>query len=334
MAKLITFNPAIALLLSFFLLTSFAQAQTDAPDCEDHPMISRYPGSVLIWCSADAFAEYHVATGPVTGYRNIDEWTTLEGKVYRHNYELYNETVTMNEVYQNYRNALSRAGFEILAAGSDPNRTRRNEVGGSTWVGVAYIKNPLPQTSKSRLFLGSSSSGGYGHVAAKLARPEGDVYVVVTVYKQSAGRIITQVDITEVAPLEDDKITVDIDYLARELAIKGAVALYGIYFDFDRAEVTQESDPELQVIADYLRANPDVSLFVVGHTDYKGSLEYNLDLSARRAASVVAKLAADYGVNKDRLIAKGVGPLAPKTTNETEEGRAKNRRVELVLRKG
>ncbi|MEL7247664.1 MAG: OmpA family protein [Bacteroidota bacterium] len=330
MNKLISLKQHI-LFLGLFLLTSLAQAQTDAPDCKDHPMISRYPGSVLIWCSADNFSEYHVATGPITGYRNIDEWTAIEGKVYRHNYELYNETVTMNEVYQNYRNALTRSGFEILAAGSDPNRTRRNEVGGSTWIGVAYIKNPLPQTSRSRLFLGSSSSGGHGHVAAKLARPEGDIYVVVTVYKQSAERIITQIDITEVAPLEDDKITVDVDYLAREIAIKGAVSLYGIYFDFDRAEVTPESDPELQVIADYLGANPSVSLYVVGHTDYEGNLNYNLDLSDRRASSVVAKLAADYGINKDRLVAKGVGPLAPKTSNETEEERAKNRRVELVL---
>ncbi len=160
------------------------------------------------------------------------------------------------------------------------------------------------------------------------------MYVVVTVFKQSSERLITQIDITEVAPLEDNKITVDVDYLARELAIKGAVALYGIYFDFDRAEVTPESDLELQVIADFLSANPDVSLYVVGHTDYQGNLEYNLDLSERRAASVVAKLNTDYGINKDRLVPKGVGPLAPKTTNETDEGRAKNRRVELVLMKG
>ncbi|MEL7422757.1 MAG: OmpA family protein [Bacteroidota bacterium] len=332
MTKLMTLKQTILLLPSLILLTSLAHAQTDAPDCEDHPIISRYPGSVLIWCSADNFAEYHVATGKVAGYRYIDEWIDIEGKVYRHNYELYSGTVTMNEVYQNYRNALSRAGFELLAAGSDPNRTARNDVGGTSWVGTAYRKNPLPQTSRSRLFLGSSSSGGYGHVAAKLARPEGDVYVVVTVYKQSVERIITQIDITEVTPLEDDKVTVDVDYLARELAIKGAVALYGIYFDIDRAMVTPESDPELQVIANFLRTNPEVSLYVVGHTDYTGTLEYNLDLSDRRARSVVAKLAADYDIDKDRLIAKGVGPLAPKTTNETEEGRAKNRRVELVLR--
>ena len=324
---------ASLLILGLILTTSWVQAQSEAAGCEDHPMISRYPGSVLVWCSADDFAEYHVATGPVTSYKNIDDWVDLEGKVYRHNYELYNATVTMNEVYQNYRNALTRAGFEILASGSDPSRTKRNEVGGSTWVGVAYIKNPLPQTSKSLLFAGSSSSGGYGHVAAKLSRPEGDVYAVITVYKQRDDRIITQVDITEVAPLDDGKITVDVDYLARELAAKGSVALYGIYFDFDRAIVKPESDPELTVIAEFLRANPSVSLYVVGHTDYEGSLDYNLELSQRRAAAVVNKLTMVHGVNKDRLIPQGVGPLAPKTTNATAEGRVKNRRVELVLQK-
>lgn len=320
----------LCLSISFTLTV---QAQGDAADCADHPLISRFPGSVLIWCSADNFSEYHIATGPVTGYRNIDEWIDLEGKVYRHNYELYNSTATMNEVYQNYRNALQRAGFEILAAGSDPNRARRNEVGGSTWVGVAYIKNPLPQTSKSRLFLGSSSSGGHGHVAAKLSRPEGDVYITVTVYQQQASRIVTQIDITEVTPLDDGKITVDVDYLAREIAIRGSVALYGVYFDFDQAVVKPESDPELAVVSEYLKNNPDVKLYVVGHTDDAGSLEYNIELSRRRATAVVAKLTTDYGIDEDRLIAQGVGPLAPKTTNESEDGRAKNRRVELVLRR-
>lgn len=313
------------------LLTNLAQAQADAAGCEDHPMISRYPGSVLIWCSAEDFQEYHIATGSVTGYRYIDEWTALEGKVYRHNYELYDETKSMNEVYLNYRNALQRAGFEILAAGSDPNRTRRNDVGGSTWVGVAYIKNPLPQTSKSRLFLGSSSSGGYGHVAAKMARPDGDVYIVVTVYQQMSNRIITQIDITEVAPLEDGKIEVDVDYLAREIATKGAVALYGIHFDFDQAIVKPESQTELQVISDYLKANPDVNLYVVGHTDDKGDLTYNMNLSMRRAQAVVDKLTGDYGISAERLLAKGVGPLAPRATNTTDAGRGVNRRVELVL---
>lgn len=310
------------------------QAQTDATDCADHPVISRFPGSTLIWCSADNFAEYHIATGPVTGYRHIDEWTSVEGKVYRHNYELLNATATMNEVYLNYRNALQRAGFELLAAGSDPNRTRRNEVGGSTWIGVAYIKNPLPQTSKSRLFLGSSSSGGHGHVAAKLSRPEGDIYVVVTVYQQSATRIVTQIDVTEVANLDDGKIVIDVDYLAREFELKGAVALYGIYFDYDKAVVKPESDVELQVVANYLQANPEQKLYVVGHTDYEGSLEYNLNLSDRRAAAVVDRLTQEFGIASDRLTAAGVGPLAPRTTNATDAGRTKNRRVELVLQKG
>lgn len=312
------------------LLANVTQAQA-AADCEDHPMISRYPGSSLIWCNAEDFQEYHIATGSVTGYRYIDQWTELEGKVYRYNYELADETKTMNEVYFNYRNALQRAGFEILAAGSDPNRTRRNEVGGTTWVGVAYIKNPLPQTSKSKLFKGSSSSGGYGHVAAKMARPDGDVYVVVTVYQQMSNLIVTQIDITEVAPLEDGKVEVDVDYLAREIATRGAVALYGIQFDFDQAVVKPASATELEVIANYLRTNPAVKLYVVGHTDDKGDLTYNMNLSMRRAQAVVDKLTGDYGIAADRLLAKGVGPLAPRATNTTDAGRGVNRRVELVL---
>lgn len=317
-----------------FLFASSAFAQSDAADCEDHPLITRFPSSVLQWCNADNFSEYHIATGPETGYRQIGEWVDLEGKVFRYNYELTSTTTTMSEVYLNYRNALQRAGFEILVADQDPNRDRMKAraVSGKSWVGTAFLRNPLPSSSKTRLHLGSSSSGGYGYVAAKLERPEGNTFIVVTTYQYRSDMVVAQIDIIEEAPLEDGKITVDPDYLAREIAAKGSVALYGIHFDFDKAIVKPESEPELAVVAAYLEQNPTVKLYVVGHTDYQGKLDYNIELSRRRAAATVAKLTTDHQVAASRLEAHGVGSLAPKTTNESEAGRKMNRRVELVLR--
>ena len=79
-----------------------------------------------------------------------------------------------------------------------------------------------------------------------------------------------------------------------------------------------------------LKKNPQWKIYVVGHTDNVGTYDYNMDLSQRRAKAVVGALAGSYGIEASRMRGTGVGPVAPVTLNETEEGRAKNRRVELV----
>ncbi len=128
------------------------------------------------------------------------------------------------------------------------------------------------------------------------------------------------------------EVEADAESMARDLAEKGKVALYGIYFDFDKAVVKPESEPTLREIARLLRENSDLELHVVGHTDSLGRLDYNMDLSHRRAAAVVEALTSEYGVSAGRLRPAGVGPLAPAAPNTSEEGRALNRRVELVKR--
>ena len=318
----------LTLVFGFLALTAFAQK--DAEGCEDHPLITRFPGSHIVWCGEDKLTEYHVAVGKVSGYRQIDEWIDLEGQVFRYNYELHNSEATVSEVYQNYRNALQRAGFEMLANGQDPNRTARNEVGGGGYIGTAFIKNPLTQKTKSKLFLGSSSSGGTAYIAAKLARPTGDVHIVVAIYKQSSTNMVVQVDIVEEAALEDGQVSVDPDYIAKQIEAFGTVALYGIYFDFDKADIKPASKPDLDAVAEYLKKHPDVNLYIVGHTDMKGTLVYNLALSEKRAQAVVDALVADYGISRGRLEGKGVGPLSPKSHNRDDSGRRLNRRVELV----
>jgi outer membrane protein OmpA-like peptidoglycan-associated protein len=112
----------------------------------------------------------------------------------------------------------------------------------------------------------------------------------------------------------------------------GRVALYGILFDTDQATIKTESRPALQEIAKLLQQEPNLNLHVVGHTDNTGTFEHNLDLSKRRAAAVKAALTKAFGIATGRLTPNGVASLAPVATNTTEEGRAKNRRVELVPR--
>ena len=128
------------------------------------------------------------------------------------------------------------------------------------------------------------------------------------------------------------QLVADAEALLADLDRVGHVVLSGIFFDTDKDVVKAESQAALTEIAKLLEANPEVTAFIVGHTDMTGDLEHNLDLSNRRAAAVIDALVADHGISRDRLTPRGVGPLAPVASNETEAGRALNRRVELVKR--
>jgi len=138
-----------------------------------------------------------------------------------------------------------------------------------------------------------------------------------------------QLWIIEEAAMKQD-IVADAKSMAQDISNTGRVALYGIYFDFDNADVKSESDPTLKEISKLLSLDPKLKLYVVGHTDSVGDFNYNMKLSQARADAVVKILASKYGVDANRLKPFGVGPVAPVTSNDTEDGKAKNRRVELV----
>jgi OmpA-OmpF porin, OOP family len=118
--------------------------------------------------------------------------------------------------------------------------------------------------------------------------------------------------------------------IAADLAATGRTEVYGIYFDFGSDVVRPQSESVLQQIAEVMRRHADWSIRVEGHTDNVGTDAYNQDLSGRRAAAVVHALTTGHGIPAARLSAVGFGASRPKDTNETVEGRAMNRRVELV----
>ena len=129
----------------------------------------------------------------------------------------------------------------------------------------------------------------------------------------------------------EQEVVADAAALKQGLAAEGKVALYGVYFDTGKAVVKPESEPTLVQIVKLLKDNASLKIFVVGHTDGVGVLEANLKLSSDRAAAVMASLIS-RGIDAGRLKAAGVGPYSPVATNRTEDGKAKNRRVELVER--
>lgn len=118
--------------------------------------------------------------------------------------------------------------------------------------------------------------------------------------------------------------------LEQALQKTGKADVYSIYFSFNSDAIREQSEPTLKGIGALMRKHPDWKLSIYGHTDNISSDKYNLDLSRRRAAAVMKALTTRYGVEPGRLTFAGYGESAPKDTNDTLEGRAKNRRVELV----
>ena len=168
------------------------------------------------------------------------------------------------------------------------------------------------------------------YLTAQLSRAEGDIYVSALALTLKVPH--ARIDVVEVKPLTSGLITVNAATMADDISTRGSVALYGIYFDTGHAEVKPESRPTLSEIATLLKQNAKLELIVVGHTDNQGTLDYNLDLSLRRAQAVVATLSSEHGVARNRLESRGVGFLAPVAPNTSEESRAKNRRVQLLPR--
>jgi OmpA-OmpF porin, OOP family len=137
-------------------------------------------------------------------------------------------------------------------------------------------------------------------------------------------------DVIDAVPIETGMVTIDAAAMAKDISSAGHVALYGIYFDTDKADPKPESQPTLQEIAKLLKQDASLKLYIVGHTDNVGGFDYNTGLSERRAIAVVKELTVKHGIAATRLKAAGVGMLSPVAPNDGEEGRAKNRRVELV----
>ena len=161
----------------------------------------------------------------------------------------------------------------------------------------------------------------------KISREGREVWIAVQASGGTSGEYFF--NIVEQQPMEQ-QIVADAKFMADGISATGHVAIYGIYFDFNKSDVKPESEPALSEIAKLLTGTPNLKVFIVGHTDNVGGVDYNMKLSQARADAVVKVLTTKHKVNPQSLKAYGVGQLTPVAPNKTEEGRAKNRRVELV----
>jgi outer membrane protein OmpA-like peptidoglycan-associated protein len=168
----------------------------------------------------------------------------------------------------------------------------------------------------------------YRYIATRKAGAAGETYASVLVSKNN-DVITAQLVVVSLEAMQNKMI--DAAAMAKGLGETGHIALYGIYFDTDKATIKPESRPTLEEIAKLLSSQPQLSVFIVGHTDSQGSYEHNMTLSKARADAIAAALTRSYRIARNRLFTAGVGYLAPVGSNASEDGRALNRRVELVV---
>jgi outer membrane protein OmpA-like peptidoglycan-associated protein len=323
----LTFYRLLAL-VTFFVGAAQAQTLPDAPGAQDHPAITRYAGSWLVAQDSRAFDQVALPAG------NAAE--TVEGRVTRLFY-VGPAGKSVLEVQRNYEQALEAAGGTRRDACADDACGRRNfkplrDLMADPKLPKAQLEGWSPITllqqwqeaGTERYWYGTvTTPGGTLHVAVLTAKP-GTIAL-------SSKYAATVIEIVEPKAMEGGKVAVDAGALKKGLEAEGKVALYGLTFDTGKATIKPESAEQLAQMAQVLKANAQLKVYIVGHTDNQGALESNLSLSKARAQAVVDALAGTHGIDARRLSAAGVANWAPVASNAAEAGRARNRRVEMVV---
>ena len=296
----------ISFLIAAILFSApLAAANQDVKGSKDYPEIGRLKGSYIKAYKAVDFDEYLIVTEPMQGKVNKDFTKTLEGKVTRIAYYAPKGTSIL-EAQRNYENRLKENGFDIFHSCKDDEcyYTRRTvEQFIMLWPNIRYS-------------------------VAKKVTDSSEIHAVVATTTDGSKIVKTSIAVIETAKMAN-KMT-DASAMEKAIAETGSIALYGIYFDSGKSVVKTESVPTLKEIALLMKNQPKLKLIVVGHTDNQGDYNYNNKLSEERARSVVKELVDKHSIDASRLKHEGVGYLAPVASNYTEEGRAKNRRVQLV----
>jgi outer membrane protein OmpA-like peptidoglycan-associated protein len=162
---------------------------------------------------------------------------------------------------------------------------------------------------------------GYTFVVPVSKNESGEYMLTVRKGEQWLGAAVLVKDM-------EQEVVADASALAAEIEKSGSVAVYGITFDTGKATINPQSETVLNEIVTLMKDNGEWRFEVQGHTDNVGAAAANATLSQQRAAAVVSWLTKN-GVEASRLVAKGYGDTAPVADNTSDEGRAKNRRVEL-----
>lgn len=324
----------ICILVALLALPTRTDAQAPCPaltlgPLEDLPVMQ---DACLIGGEDLDFARLSVATGPAMrdggAWRGATE-VAAEGRLGRRLYAAP-EGVSPLDAFRNVRDGLTDAGLTVLfdCAGRD--------CGANAAMGCHIIWPRERRLDTLGDLTAYAFSGLSDDHYAALQSPDGALTVALYVarndfrrFPETYGRAILHLDVIRRDTLPDRMI--DAAAMRTALDETGKIALEAIRFDFATATLTPDSTPTLDEMARLLAENPQVQVYIVGHTDNVGAFDANLALSRARAEAVVAALVA-RGIDAPRVVPAGVADLSPVAPNTTEEGRARNRRVEMVQR--
>lgn len=309
---------SIAIIFALCMVTiGLCQDRDDVEGSKDHPVISRFKDSYIVNYNVKDFDEYKLILGKIEGF-TLTKSKKVEGKIARIIYKA-SKGVSTYEVLKAYEKVLKQNGFQILYIGTSDD------------LGVWYYNIIMSNDNIITLnFDCYKSFKEERQITAKLEKQSGNIYLSLGLLVDQENRPIIFVNIIEEQPLKDNLVTVSAESFAKDIENTSHASVYGILFDTGKAELKPESEPTLKEINKLLRNNLKLNLYVVGHTDNVGTYEYNMELSKNRSNAVVEELISKYNIDAKRLFPLGVGPVSPVSTNKTEEGKAKNRRVELV----
>jgi OmpA-OmpF porin, OOP family len=302
----------------------------DVDGSADMAGISRFQGAIIQYFNVAEWGKYTLPVSKLENEGGAKAWKdkrVLEGKITRIQYSV-NRKNNPAFIAHNYETALTGAGWKVLFRGCGDDELGNDS---TEWCFYYYGNEGLHNGKWGSAF----GPRGHNHcyLAASLDDPLHTHYVAVYTVdfedssKGLAFSLITQ-DVIAVKKAQTGLVAAG--KMGEGLSAKGHIALYGLYFDTGKADVKPSSAPALEQVADLLKQQPGLNLYVVGHTDDAGGLDANMALSKARADAVVQRLVRNYNISAGRLRAGGVGPLAPVATNDTDDGRALNRRVELV----
>lgn len=346
----------LSLCFSSALLADASIPKADIPGAKDSALVGRFAGSMILSYEAKAFDEVKLPLsslkrtqekGRTDAHNNVyhepEQSKTLEGRRTRLVY-LLPEGIAPLQLVRNYQNELDAKGaktlFECKANECGGDAGRSSSGGGGDMSLSMYL---WPEEAIKDKEFSNGKCAQTSRISdqryALLELPQAKAFVSVLAYsikdggnycKAFGNRTIAAIDIIELKAMEQKMVTIKAEEMEQAIHTSGRVALYGLYFDTAKADIKPESKDTLEQMAKFIGSSPKLNLLVVGHTDTVGGFASNMELSKRRADAVIKALASQYRIDAKRLTPVGVSFASPIASNETEEGRAKNRRVELV----
>lgn len=295
----------------------------DVAGSKDHNLMSRYKGAEIKAFNEIDYDEYALGVAPVKAGEL--ETKALEGKITTIIYSLDKKLSTF-QIYKNYESVLKKHGFKKIFSCTNKNC--------GSYFPLKLIKDTNSEFTYNTVDIyNMGPTADFRYLSGRFEKKGKPVYVSLLISKNKYSKqVYVAQEVIELTEMEMDQISIDLKSLEQAIEQTGKVTLHGINFEHNSAKLTADSSRTVDILATYLKQNSSFSYFVVGHTDSNGEYAFNLKLSKARAETIKKSLKSK-GVKDKNLFAVGVAQVSPVASNNDEQGRAKNRRVELVLKK-